>query len=49
MKDRAYDNNFPDSTEHTSYTVTIVSENGEELEIKHVDDHSIHEILDILT
>jgi len=48
MKGRTYDLYFPDSNEHTEYTVIIYSENDEELEVKHVDDHTVQEVVDLI-
>jgi hypothetical protein len=38
---------FPDSTEHTNYTITIVSENGEKFKAS-VDNLDVEEILELL-
>jgi len=48
MKSNDIDELFPDSTEHTMYTVTVESENGEKIEQYDTDHQSVIKIIEIL-
>lgn len=45
---KIYTDIFTDSTEHTVYSVTITSENGETITLE-ADDPDVREILELLT